>query len=393
MTVEIGSEQSQPESSSANPAQDDKLEEAQAQEDTSSALQRIKEKVSEDDTAPIGSLSLKQIVGGDYLFIAVRHHIWLIMLIVLLCTVYVGVRYQCEQDVLEIDQLEKDLVNAKYKAMSSSSNLTELCRQSNVPARTADAIIQDIITYHGCYDHKADTKVSELLDELNTVDSKQGELWKKIMEYWDYANNEMTVNLEKLPDNLPKDSSLAITVLGFELNDDGTMKDELFGRLDTALKCSEQYPNAYVICTGGGTAKNNKEVTEAGLMGDWLKEHGLSENRLIIEDRSMTTAQNAEFSYKIILDKYPSINSIAIVSSSYHIAWGSLLFEAEFMKYALENNVPEIHVVSNCAYKTSNETYKESEILRWETGGMLQLVGNNDLAMKYYTNQYEKPAL
>ncbi len=35
----------------------------------------------------------------------------------------------------------------------------------------------------------------------------------------------------------------------------------------------------------------------------------------------MTTAQNAEFSYKIILDKYPSIDSIAIVSSSYHIAW------------------------------------------------------------------------
>ena len=40
-------------------------------------------------------------------------------------------------------------------------------------------------------------------------------------------------------------------------------------------------------------------------MGDWLKEHGLSEDRLIIEDQSMTTAQNAEFSYKIILDKYP----------------------------------------------------------------------------------------
>ena len=128
-------------------------------------------------------------------------------------------------------------------------------------------------------------------------------------------------------------------------------------------------------------------------MGDWLKEHGLSEDRLIIENQSMTTAQNAEFSYKIILDKYTSINSIAIVSSSYHIAWGSLLFEAEFMKYALENNVPEIHVVSNCAYKTSNETYKESEILRRETGGMLQLVGNDALAMKYYTNEYEKPAL
>ena len=95
-------------------------------------LKRMKESASEDDVAPVGSLSLKQIVGGDYLFSLVRHHIWLIMLIVLITIVYVGVRYQCEQDVLEIDQLEKDLVNAKYKAMSSSSNLTELCRQSNV---------------------------------------------------------------------------------------------------------------------------------------------------------------------------------------------------------------------------------------------------------------------
>jgi hypothetical protein len=62
----------------------------------------------------------------------VRHHVALIMFVVFFFVFYVGVRYQCEQDVLEIDQLEKDLVDAKYKAMASSSNLTELCRQSNV---------------------------------------------------------------------------------------------------------------------------------------------------------------------------------------------------------------------------------------------------------------------
>ena len=213
------------------------------------------------------------------------------------------------------------------------------------------------------------------------------------MDYWKYANTDLTVNIDKLPDNLSDKNNLALVVLGFELNDDGTMKDELIGRLNVALACSKQYKNAYVICTGGGTAKNNKKVTEAGLMGDWLIKHGLDKNRLIIENKSLTTAQNAEFSYGIVLKKYPEINSVAIISSSYHIAWGSLLFEAEFMKYAMENDVPEIHVVSNAAYKTSNETYKESEILRWETGGMLQLVGNNDLAMKYYYNEYEKPKL
>ena len=259
--------------------------------------------------------------------------------------------------------------------------------------REASAVIEDIITYHGCYDTQADVKVNELLNELNDIDSKQGELWKNIMDYWKYANTDLTVNIDKLPDNLSDKNNLALVVLGFELNDDGTMKDELIGRLNVALACSKQYKNAYVICTGGGTAKNNKKVTEAGLMGDWLIKHGLDKNRLIIENKSLTTAQNAEFSYSIVLKKYPEINSVAIISSSYHIAWGSLLFEAEFMKYAMENDVPEIHVVSNAAYKTSNETYKESEILRWETGGMLQLVGNNDLAMKYYYNEYEKPKL
>ena len=100
-----------------------------SEDELPATLKRMKESASEGDEAPVGSLSLKQIVGGDYLFSLVRHHIWLIMLIVLITIVYVGVRYQCEQDVLEIDQLEKDLVNAKYKAMSSSSNLTELWLQ------------------------------------------------------------------------------------------------------------------------------------------------------------------------------------------------------------------------------------------------------------------------
>ena len=123
----------------------DEQVQSRSEEELPAALKRIRESASEDDEAPVGSLTLKQIVGGDYLFSLVRHHIWLIMLIVLITTVYVGVRYQCEQDVLEIDQLEKDLVNAKYKAMSSSSSLTELCRQSNVLKvlhENADTLLQ-----------------------------------------------------------------------------------------------------------------------------------------------------------------------------------------------------------------------------------------------------------
>lgn len=67
------------------------------------------------------------------------------------------------------------------------------------PPRETGEIIEDIITYHGCYGDKADEKVSALLDELNSVDSKQGGLWKNIMDYWDYANKDLKVNMNKLP--------------------------------------------------------------------------------------------------------------------------------------------------------------------------------------------------
>lgn len=101
-------------------------------DDEPSALEQIRQQATEGDDAPVGSLTLRQIVGGDYLLLLVRNYIWLIVLIVLITTVYVGFRYQCQQDMIKIDQLEKDLTDAKYKAMSSSSNLTELCRQSHV---------------------------------------------------------------------------------------------------------------------------------------------------------------------------------------------------------------------------------------------------------------------
>ena len=215
------------------------------------------------------------------------------------------------------------------------------------------------------------------------------------MDYWHYANNELKVNVDKLPDDLSKEDNLALAVLGFELNDDGTMQDELIGRLNVALNCAKQYPNAYVICTGGGTAKNNPNVTEGELMGEWMLEHGLPKERLIVENKSRTTAENASNSYDILLRDYPQVDSVVLISSSYHIAWGSLLFESAFMKSAFEKNTPEIHVVSNCSCEIVNDIYKWEEILRWETGGMLQMIGNDDLAMKYYFDydNVDKPIL
>jgi hypothetical protein len=96
-------------------------------------LEQIKQSVSEDDDAPIGTLTLRKILGGDILSAQlVRRQVWLLLLIVLFITVYVAFRYQCQQDMLDIAQLESELVDAKYKALSSSSTLTERSRESRV---------------------------------------------------------------------------------------------------------------------------------------------------------------------------------------------------------------------------------------------------------------------
>jgi len=44
----------------------------------------------------------------------------------------VAIRYQCQQDLIQIDKMENELKDAKYKALSSSSTLTERCRESQV---------------------------------------------------------------------------------------------------------------------------------------------------------------------------------------------------------------------------------------------------------------------
>lgn len=50
-----------------------------------------------------------------------------------------------------------------------------------------------------------------------------------------------------LPDGLPDTDELCIVVLGFQLNPDGSMRDELINRLNVALRSAEKYPNAYIV--------------------------------------------------------------------------------------------------------------------------------------------------
>ena len=93
----------------------------------------IQSQAREDEKPLSKILSLRMILGGDF-FTAefMKKNVGLILLIVIFTLIYVGNRYSCQSGLLEIDKLNKELQDSKYKALSSASELTEKCRETHV---------------------------------------------------------------------------------------------------------------------------------------------------------------------------------------------------------------------------------------------------------------------
>ena len=104
-----------------------------ATETEPSLKEAIQEQAREDEQTLTPSITLRKILGGDFLTAAmIRQQIGLLLIILAFTIVYISNRYSCQKDLLEIDRLNKELLDAKYKALSSSSMLTEKCRESHV---------------------------------------------------------------------------------------------------------------------------------------------------------------------------------------------------------------------------------------------------------------------
>ncbi len=77
--------------------------------------------------------SLKNIIGGDILATDFfRRQTKLMVLIMILILFYIHNRYACQQQMIEIDKLKKELIDIKYDALTRSSELMERSRQSRI---------------------------------------------------------------------------------------------------------------------------------------------------------------------------------------------------------------------------------------------------------------------
>lgn len=93
----------------------------------------IREQATEDEAPMSKTFTLRKILGGDILSTqTIRSQIWVVLLITFFLIIYISNRYSCQQDLIKIDKLNKELKEAKYRALSSASLLTEKSRESHV---------------------------------------------------------------------------------------------------------------------------------------------------------------------------------------------------------------------------------------------------------------------
>ena len=255
--------------------------------------------------------------------------------------------------------------------------------------KALEYIVEEIAVDYGMYGAQANDRIDQLLKDLSDADADTGSRWKEIMDLWRSDELGQPLHYDILPDGLPDTDELCIVVLGFQLNPDGTMREELIERLTVALKSAEKYPNAYIVCTGGGTASENESASEAGEMAEWLIGQGVEKNRVIVEDHSLTTAQNAVFTYDILTSLYPSVKKLAIVSSDYHIATGELLFRAESILRANAPGNEKLQVISNAAWKAPSGSLSTM----FQAGALIELFGDIETAFDIYYDNYDIHAL
>lgn len=236
------------------------------------------------------------------------------------------------------------------------------------------ALLQQLIRYYLYYQDDAQTDIARVLAELSEIDEAQAETWKKIMDFWSYANDGMEIPTDVLPDGLPEDDSLCIVVLGYALGPYGGIKPELTGRLEVALESAEKYPNAYILCTGGATASRTNKKTEAGQMAAWLEKHGIAEERIIVEDQAYSTLENAKYGCRILSEEYPQVEHLALISSDYHVPRGCVYFYTQSAFSACKSGTQELDIVACAAYGTNRE---DSEGISSQAQGIGTITGVN----------------
>ena len=89
-------------------------------------------------------------------------------------------------------------------------------------------------------------------------------------------------------------------------------------RLNKALDYLEAHPNIIVVVSGGQGP--DEPTTEAAAMRDYLTERGFPAEQILLEEHSVSTLQNLQYSLKVLEEAgYDTGEDMAVVSNGFHL--------------------------------------------------------------------------
>jgi uncharacterized SAM-binding protein YcdF (DUF218 family) len=125
------------------------------------------------------------------------------------------------------------------------------------------------------------------------------------------------------------DPDANVIVLGCEVKGERPSR-MLTGRMDTAIEYLQEHPGLYCVLSGG--RGENEKISEAECMFRYMTGRGISPERLIKEDRSVSTRENLLFSLQKLQEAGLAGTAgthapleIAIVTNEFHACRAGLI--------------------------------------------------------------------
>ena len=142
----------------------------------------------------------------------------------------------------------------------------------------------------------------------------------------------------------------AIIVLGAQVKPDRTLSVQLTWRMDAAAEAYVKKPVPIVVCGAQGP---DEPCTEAEAMKEYLLGKGVPGELILTDPESFNTSENLE-NARHLLEAYPDVKRVLIVTSDYHVPLGCLLFSEQFIFTSYATGLDLISVTANAGYKAKN---------------------------------------
>lgn len=96
-------------------------------------------------------------------------------------------------------------------------------------------------------------------------------------------------------------------------------------RLDKALDYLEDHPDLTIVASGGQGPDEHQ--SEAQCMYDYLTDHGVDGNQILLEDQSHNTWENIRFTQALLVQEGIDTSQMLVVSNGFHLTRVRMLWD------------------------------------------------------------------